>query len=196
MSYQLVLREPVGEKSKDIGENIFVDDLLDDYKVYLFYYPGAMPNYELENTLRNFGNITGKNLFVNIGRLNDPKYLKMRNTFSITNLPALIVTGVDGLAALKYENYYSTAYVRLDNQRLQSIDLTIKSVERLFDLFIGGEISNALKEVEHEKRDMIVSHVKARVINALRQFAEYLSDKDISVSVFEGKLELKKSKAS
>jgi hypothetical protein len=154
-----------------------------------------MPNEDLENKLRNFGNITGKNLFVNIGRLNDPKYVRMRNTFSITNLPVIVITAVDGLAALKYENYYSTAYVRLDSKELlQSVDLTIKSVEKLFDLFIGGEICKALKEVESKKREVIISHVKDKVINLLKQLANYLSDRDISVSVLEGKLEIKKER--
>jgi hypothetical protein len=45
--------------------------------VYLFYYPGAMPNQDLENALERLGNDAGTNLFVNKGKLNDPKYYKI-----------------------------------------------------------------------------------------------------------------------
>jgi hypothetical protein len=38
-----------------------------DYPVYLLYYPGNNINEDLEASLQHFGEITGKNLFVNIG---------------------------------------------------------------------------------------------------------------------------------
>jgi hypothetical protein len=67
-----VLTEPKGERTKDVGENVFLDDLSYSYKVYLFYYPSALPNEVLEDRLRRIGEMTGRNLFVNIGRLDDP----------------------------------------------------------------------------------------------------------------------------
>ena len=109
MPYKLVLSETSYETTKDIGENVFIDNMNDDCKVYLFYYPGAMPNTELESKLRNLGGITGKNLFVNIGRLNDPKYYRIKNIFGIKDFPVIILTAIDGLAAVKTDKAYSTA---------------------------------------------------------------------------------------
>lgn len=73
-----------------------------------------MPNEDLEEKLE-----LRRNLFVNIGRLNDPQYSKIRNKFEIKNFPVIIMTAIDELASLKNEdNCYSTAYVRLDNKEL------------------------------------------------------------------------------
>jgi hypothetical protein len=87
MSYSLAFikkTENLDEKDRDIGENIFFDCLPYNYQVYLFYYPGAMPNEDLESKLQSFGNITGNNLFINIGRFNDPNYGKIVCIFEIT----------------------------------------------------------------------------------------------------------------
>ncbi|KAF5428645.1 hypothetical protein C5S39_10980, partial [Candidatus Methanophagaceae archaeon] len=101
MHYQLVLRELIDvEKGiKAVGENVFFDDLPSDCKVFALYYPAAVPNEDLENALRNLGNITGKNLFVNIGRLDDPNYDEIVDKFKIRNSPVIIVTAIDKLAS-------------------------------------------------------------------------------------------------
>ena len=113
-----------------------------------------MPNEDLENKLRKFGNIIGKNLFVNIGRLNDPNYKKIASRFEIRDLPVIIITAIDGLSSVKTERYYSTFFVRLDSKiLLHSVDLTIKSIEQLFNLFIGGQISEALSQYRHDQRN-------------------------------------------
>lgn len=199
MSYQLILAEPVDKgkevgQAKDIGENVFFEGLSVEYKVYLFYYPSVMPNEDLENKLRNLGEITGKNLFVNIGRLNDPNYSKIKKKFEITNLPVIIMTGIDEVASIEDGIYYSTAYVRLDNEKLlNSTDLTIKSLERLFNLFINQEIIEALKQAKKDGRNAIVSYIKDRMNVVLKGLGRYFSERDIAVSLFEGKFELKKS---
>jgi hypothetical protein len=174
--------------------------LPDDYKVYLFYYPGSMPNEDLENKLRKFGNIIGKNLFVNIGRLNDPNYKKIASRFEIRDLPVIIITApviiiaIDGLSSVKTERYYSTFFVRLGSKiLLHSVDLTIKSIERLFNLFIGGQISEALSQYRHDQRNAFLSKLKVVILNSLKVIAKFLSDRDISISLLEGKFELKRS---
>ena len=166
----------------------------DDYKVYLFYYPGSMPNEDLENKLRKFGNIIGKNLFVNIGRLNDPNYKKIASRFEIRGLPVIIITAIDRLASVKTERYCSTFFVRLDSKiLLHSVDLTIKSIEQLFNLFIGGQISEALSQYRHDQRNAFLSKLKVVILNSLKVMAKFLFDRDISISLLEGKFELKRS---
>src|SRR5438270_13836649 len=130
MPYELVLSEVSDRMTKAIGENIFFDDLKFDYKVYLFYYSGAMPNENLESKLRNFGDKTGKNLFVNIGRLDDPRYDIIKDKFEIRNLPVIVITGIDGLASLKDKDHFSTAYVRIDDKEIiNSVDFAIECIE-------------------------------------------------------------------
>ena len=153
-----------------------------------------MPNEDLEHKLRKFGNIIGKNLFVNIGRLNDPNYKKIASRFEIRDLPVIIITAIDGLSSVKTERYYSTFFVRLDSKiLLHSGDLTIKSIEQLFNLFIGGQISEALSQYRHDQRNAFLSKLKVVILNSLKVIAKFLSDRDISISLLEGKFELKRS---
>src|ERR1700751_2069955 len=99
MTFQLVLTEASTENRKDIGENVFFDDLDTDYKVYLFYYPGAMADRDLESRLRKLADITGKNLFVNIGRLNDKRHGQIVQRFDVKKYPVIILTAEATLAS-------------------------------------------------------------------------------------------------
>ena len=70
-----------------MGDNVFLANLPTDYKVFLFYYPSVIANEDLENGLRKLGDMTGKNLFVNFGLLNDPNYSIIQKTFQIKSFP-------------------------------------------------------------------------------------------------------------
>ena len=61
------------------------------------------------------------------------------------------------------------------NSVLNSVDLTIKSVERLFNLFIGGDVSRTIKLSEQDGRRAIVSRIKDIIINAIKQTGEFLT---------------------
>lgn len=191
MSNRLVFTEFEEGTSKVVGENVFFDNLPHDCLVFLLYYPGAMPNEDIENKLRNLGNIAGNNLFVNIGKLNDPSYRKVRNKFTITNLPVIIITAIDTLSSPPGE--LSTAYVRIDNQRLLNSPNLIECIQRLFNLFIDRKILEALSQFKKDQRDLFISHLKNIVTNALKGTIEFVGERDISVSLIEGKFEIKKS---
>jgi hypothetical protein len=192
MPYRLVLSEHVEEKTRDVGENVFFDDLSSDYKVYMLYYPGAMPNQDLEDKLKSFGTITGANLFINIGRLNDPNYEKIRNKFNIKKLPVIIVTAIDELASAP--GNFSTAFVRIDSKNLlNSPDRLMECLQQLFNLFIGGEISEAISEFKKDKLNVLVSQLKNMLKHAIKEIWEFIDERDISVSWIEGKFELKRS---
>jgi hypothetical protein len=69
----------------------------------------------------------------------------MKEKFEIRNLPVILMTGIDGIASLRDDKHLSTAYVRIDNEeRLKSVDSTLKCVQMIFNLFIGGEILEAI----------------------------------------------------
>ena len=169
MPYQLVLSELIDEEKgiKGVGENVFFDNLPSDYEVFIFYYPGAMPNEDLESALRNLGNIAGKNLFVNIGRLNDPKLKTITKLFDIKHFPVIVVTAIDKLASPPTE--FSTAYVKIEDKKLlKSPNLAIDCVETVFNLFSQGKISEAMSQVERYERDSLISHLKGIITYALK----------------------------
>src|SRR5262249_40601561 len=97
----------------------------------------------LESALRDLGEMSGNNLFVNIGRLDDPEYDKIRNHFGIKPLPVIVITADPNLASPL--DTYATGFVRIDSKTLlNSPERTINCVQEVLNLFLGGEISKAI----------------------------------------------------
>jgi len=186
--YQLVLLK---EKPKgvpmDVGENIFFDNLPLDYEVFLLCYAGTGMNEDLRNKLTSLGEQSGKNLLVNFAKLNDPNYTKIRNAFDIEVFPTIIVTGIGVLASPPTE--YSTAYVKMDNkQLLNSPDQAAECVERVFNLFLAGEISEAIKDQNRAARNAALNKVLKTALGGIRGF---LREWEISFSFINGTFSLK-----
>ena len=192
MPYKLILSEAVEAKTKTVGENVFFDDLSSDYKVYMFYYPGAMRNQDLEGKLRSLGGIAGSNLFVNIGRFDDPNYDKIVNKFKIKKTPVIVVTAIDKLASAP--GIFSTAYVRIDSKSLlESPDRLLECLQKLFHLFIAGKISEAMSEYKKDKLNLVIGRFKEIVKHGFQEVWQFIDERDIAFSWIEGKLELKRS---
>ena len=190
MPFQLVLKEPPTENAKSVGENIFFENLPFDYKVYALYYPAAMPDEALEAKLRALGAITGGNLLVNIGRLDDPQLDKIASLFQVKSYSVIIVTAVDALASAGA--HYLSAYARLDSKHfLDSPDRVVDCVQRLFNLFIQGKVSDAIAKAKWSQRQELVAWVANVFTNALKSLGGFIAARDISVSLYEGKFELK-----
>jgi hypothetical protein len=180
--YQLILSDIVDLdraenkdlQTRDVGEAILFGNLPMDYEVYALYYPGAMPNDELERQLRNLGNITGKNLFVNLGKLNDPNYKRIVSLFEIEDLPVIIVTANKKWAS---HRRFGAVYVRMDSKRLlNSSSQAIECLQSLMNLFIVGKISEAVSRYRDEERPALTAHLKDTIIEALKGV------KDVNVS--------------
>lgn len=192
MAYKLVFAERPAEDRKDFGENVYLDGLPADYKVYAFYYAGTMSNKPLEDKLRELGDITGKNLFVNIGRLSDPRHDEIVERFAVKKYPVIIVTAIDALASPAGE--YLSAYARLDSKHLlDSPDRTIECIQELFNLFMQGKVSEAMSHAKWEQRANLVARLGYFFAGALKGLRDFIAERDISVSVLEGKFELKRS---
>ena len=198
MSYSLVLNRPRASETpetgghRDIGENVFLAALPAEYQCYAFYYPGPMPDPPLENALRALGEQTGRNLFVNIGRLNDPAYGKITRLFDIKSTPVIVLTAVAPLAPAETDE--GSVYVRLDSPGLLgSAERATRCVNEIFTLFIRGDIAEAVARGKSAKRTELVRSVAGVIGPALSSVWGLVADRDISVSVFEGKLELKRS---
>jgi hypothetical protein len=196
MPYQLVLDEsPVNGKNlanrgKDFGDNVFLNNIPSDYKVYAFYYPGSMPNEAVKARLQALGEASGKNLYVSTGSLKDPAYQKIVRLFNLKKHPVIVVTAVGDLAAQDSVS----AYAKLDNEQLlSSPERTVECVQEVFNLFIQGRVAEALKRAKGQQRSAIVSSLMTWVAGALKSLRDFVAERDISVSLLEGKFELKRS---
>jgi hypothetical protein len=192
MSYQLVLSEGPTAGARAVGKNVFLDNLLPSYKVYLFYYAGAIGDEHLEQGLRKLGESTGRNLFVNIGHLDDPRYDEIAKRFEIKSFPVVIITAVSDLASLVDE--YLSAYARIDSKRLlDSPDKTVQCAQEVFNLFLQGKVAGALSSAKSRQRVEMLKWLGGLVSSFLKPVLKFIDERDISFSIAEGKFELKKS---
>jgi hypothetical protein len=192
MSYQLVFTEKPTGVLKAVGENVFLDDLSPSYKVYLFYYAGSMPNRPLEDGLRNLGESTGQNLFVNIGKLDDPKFDSIANRFEISIFPVIVITAVSDLASLV--NAYLSAFARLDSKHLiNDPDKTLQCAQEVFNLFLRGKVAEALSNAKSTQTKELLKWLGGLVTGVLKPMLKFIEERDITFSLVEGKFELKKS---
>lgn len=195
MSFNLVHEAPPGDVgggvAKDIGDNVFLRDLPAEYAVFLFYYPSAMPDDELEEALTGLGELAGKNLLVNIGRLNDPEFARVVKLFEIGAYPVVVITAAGHLAASADGSL--SAFVRLDDKNLLSDPVRTADVaQRIFTLFLTGEVAKALSTAKSVRRKEGLRAVLNVITRALAPVAHFFADRDIAVSLATGTFELKK----
>jgi len=195
MSHSLILRTaPDSAVTKDIGENVYLSGLSDDYKVFAFYYPSAMRDEDLEGALRGLGELTGKNLFVNIGKLDDPAFGMIVKAFGIDRFPVVVVTATNELAAP--DGDYMTAYARIDESRLLADPPRLVTlVQELYGLFLRGDIAAAMAKARRKQRLEIVRAVGATIAGALKGLGGFVAERDVKVSLVEGSFELTRSAA-
>ena len=176
--------------AKAVGDHVLFANTPPDCKVYVFYYPGTMQSRDAEEALRRLGEIAGLNLFVNLGQLDDPQYDWIASRFQIRNLPVVIITGAASLASAEGESV--TAYVRLDDKKLLSSgEKTGECVQELYNLFIRGEVAQAVSLAKGMRRAEMIRSIGDFLTRALKPVGTYLAGLEISYSLIEGKLTLK-----
>lgn len=173
--------------TKAVGENIFFRDLPLDFKVYLLCYAGTKMNEELRSELISFGENTGKNLLVNMAKPDDDNYEMIQKRFNIKLFPTIIITALSEIASPPEEN--STAYVRIDNKKLlSSPDLAMDCIVKIFNLFIGGNISEAMAEHQHNMRKFRITGFLKDALKSLKGFGKNWT---ISFGFMGARIELK-----
>jgi hypothetical protein len=96
------------ERSKDVGEKV----LLHSFRlvqIYASYYPPAVRALPLQRSLGEFGREIGKNLFVNLGALNDWQY-ELAARGPPNNTCVVVMTILESLPSVL--DKYLTVYVR------------------------------------------------------------------------------------
>ncbi len=191
MAYRLIFAEqPMPGRA--VGDNVFLDDVPLSYRVYLFYYAGSMADDALEVKLRHLGAQTSDNLFVNIGKLDDVKHDEIARRFEITKYPVIVLTATPDLASPP--GSYLSAYARLDSDHLlNSPDETMRCVQEVFNLFIQGKVADAISRAKWSQRKELLGWLSHFVTDGLKAVLNFVNERDISVSLVEGKFELKRS---
>jgi hypothetical protein len=196
MNYKIVFRsEPAAESAPDgasqraVGEQVFLSNLPNDAKIFVFYYPGSSDAEAVEQGLRQLGQRTGDNLFVNISSLVDPDYQRAVEAFGIRPLPVIVVTAIGPLAATPGG---STAFVRLDSKALfADPKQLIETVEDLFNLFLGGHVAKAIAigvaRQGTSRAAAIVKQIAAALLPAIR----WVAGRNLSIELFGAKIEVK-----
>src|SRR6516164_7360078 len=178
-----------GGAERAVGESIFLANLPANPKVFAFFYPGDADTEEVENRLRALGERTGANLFVNLGTLVDPDYKRAVERFCIRPLPVLVVTAISPLAATPDGK---TAFVRLDGKALfAKPEALVRTVEQLFNLFLGERISQAVVVGWAEQGKAAVASAAERVWQLIQPVFAWAAEKDITVGLATGTIELK-----
>jgi hypothetical protein len=191
VTYQLVLREPGEDEGKAVGENVLLANLPAEFPVYAFYYPAELPDPAFEGALRHLGERTGNNFFINMGRLDDPQLDKIVKTFGIESFPTVVVTAVADLAAPPDE--LLSSFVRIDGRLLATPDRAISHIEKVYLLFLRGEVAKAISGTKWSSRGELARKVGQFFTSALRGLLGYIADRDLTISVLEGRFEITKS---
>jgi len=201
MRFDVVLQDTAGASDpargdKALGEHVLFENLPAAYRVYAFYYPGSARTEETEKVLRELGESTGPNLFVNIGMINDRQWDRIASRFQIRRLPAVVVTADPSLASCEGEN--STAYARLDDERLlPSGERTGRCVFELYNLFIQGKVAEAVSQAKSMQRAEKLRALGEFFRSALKPVGAWLAGIDqLTFSFAEVKIELKRSRSA
>jgi hypothetical protein len=193
LTYSLILRRTEdGRVRRDIGENVFLHNIAPEYKVFALYYPSAVRDARLEAALRSLGDLGGRNLFVNIGKLDDPNLAKIATAFDLKTYPVVVLTATSDLAGA--EDAGVNIYVRVDDGRLLSdSDRAIRLIQELYGLFLRGDISAAIQKGKRTQRSELIREISATITAGLRGLGDFVANHDFKVSVVTGTFELSRS---
>lgn len=182
----------VGENARAVGENIFLRDLPKNPKVFAFLFPGSDDSDELKEGLRVLGEKTGDNLYVDLNSsLADPDYQAARRRFKLGPLPAIVVTAISPLAATPTGE---TGFVRLDGKALLAKpEQLVRTVEELFNLFLGGEIAAAVRRGWIAERGAALAAAAARVWAIFQPVITWLGKAEYEFNIAEGTIAVKPS---
>jgi len=180
---------------KMVAKRVELSEVPDDCRVYLFYFTGYPEYKELEKSLAVLGKKTGKNLYIGFWSMADPRYDQLAKSFKLKNLPAIVVTGHEQLASI--ENV--TVYARVDSGKLLiDTNATMNTVERLYHDFLRGLVTEALTDAKKAGRLAEIKYYLGKLKDGsesvLGGIKDFLEERDIEVSIFEGKFILKKVK--
>lgn len=146
---ELVRTKP-DKMSYQYDPNVVLDTVAHDCKVYCFVIGRSDIADDLKNDLKKLGEEYEKNLYVGLWNMGDPNYDVLAREYGLRKIPSIVMTALDTLSD-NGENQYS--FLRLDGRLLENefINETKAFIRELYNLFIKGEIKEALKNAKIKK---------------------------------------------
>lgn len=152
-------------------------DVPDNCDVYVFYIPGIIGYDDLKKVLIDWGEKTGKNIFVGLWDLDAESWREVLNSFRIRNSPAIVVFGnpknsTDGKAPNR------TAYARIDNSKLLSnLIETEKCINETCNLFTRGQIKQAVSNARFDQFNESLFYYLKKIASEATEFLQKLEVK-------------------
>ena len=189
MAYSLVRIREQEDPKRVIGSNVYFDNLPAESSVFIFYYPNPGLYFgELEARMKSYGQQTGDQIFVNMGRIGDKNYSRLVNEFRIDPLPVVIITGRDTVAMGQTDIGLETAYVRIDNKSLfKNLDRALNILGQIVNLYLSGRIAEGYKRAKNTQRTAILYSIKNSILAVLKSIEE------ISIDFVSGGFTLKRN---
>jgi len=189
MPYSLIRQRysDVPGRGRVLGENVYLDKIPQDSKIFVFYFPHESLSYsELEIKLRKYGKESENGIFVNMGKIGSSTYFKMVEDFEIVSLPVIIVTGVQEVAVIETNEGEKTVYAKIDNKTLlNSPNKTMETIAEIVNLFILKKFSLIPQRVRGAERKALLLKIKDQIFEVFRNI------KEISFGLTDGVLTLK-----
>jgi hypothetical protein len=159
---KIIIVNTVPQDRRTFAKSITLDHIPDDCKVYCFVFGSSDADEKTKKDLEELGTEYGNNLFTGFWSMADPNYKDIATYFDLSTLPTIVMTAEASLASTKDSN--ESVFVRLDNRKLLLDVENVKELVRLlYNLFITGEVANAIRTAKNASRWGNIRDISAKV---------------------------------
>jgi hypothetical protein len=171
---------------KALVPKFYLGEVNEDCKVYLFVFTGMNQlNSKLRDALTKWGKETGKNLFVGFWASDDPKFDTAVGVFKLDRIPAIVVTANSELAFTGIVPLGMSVYTKIDDAKLLQddnfVDLAMRTLERLYLLFLNGRFHEAIDQVNKARDERKFKEFISKLKEPWGSVDKFLSEHKISV---------------
>lgn len=175
----------------DYNTSVTLATLQNDCKVYCFVFGKSDLSQELNNDLKGLGEEYGKNLFVGHWNMGDDNYQTLSEEYKFQKIPCIIVTSLEDFSNVEDGKY---AYVKLDGRLLRDefVNETKNLIRELYNLFMRGEIRNAVTKAKHEGYKLLLVSIARKLGRFSEKFLRLLGDIGLTIDYAGAKIILGK----
>jgi hypothetical protein len=145
-------------------------DVPDDCDVYVFYVPGMTSYDNLKKALVDYGNASGKNVFVGLWTLDAQPYREILEFFKIGRSPAVIVSGPPKWSTDE-QKPTQTAFAKIDDPNLlNNLGKATDCINKTCNLFMQGNVKVALSSARNDGYKASLSFYLEKLYGGIIQF--------------------------
>lgn len=153
----------------------------DDCLVYLYYIPGIQDNKALKDSLNDFGEQSGKNVYVGLWRKDATDLQETLSQFKVKSSPAVVIFGNPNST----EEYNSgVVYAKINDQKLlNNLPMALDVINQTCNLFIQGDVNNAVKNAKSKVWRIKISDA---LKNLKTRIAKFLDNHSVTFDFTQG----------